>query len=102
MIFLLVGAIISVISFVDDMDTIAKSKIKIPPIFRLGMQILVGVIMGLTSFKIAYVSNLFGGLFHLDDPTWQIELWGYTINYFSIFVTIFWYVLIFNAVNFSD
>lgn len=102
LIFLLVGAIISVISFVDDMDTIAKSKIKIPPIFRLGMQILVGVIMGLTSFKIAYVSNLFGGLFHLDDPTWQIELWGYTINYFSIFVTIFWYVLIFNAVNFSD
>ena len=84
------------------MDTIGKSPVKIPPIVRLGMQIFVGAIIGLTSIKIAYVSNIFGGIFHLDDVFWQFEIFGQTLNLFPMIVTIVWYVLIFNAVNFSD
>lgn len=66
------------------------------------MQIFVGAIIGITSIKIAYVSNIFGGIFNLDDVFWQFEFLGLTINAFPMLVTICWYVLIFNAVNFSD
>ena len=38
-IILVIGVIISMISFIDDLDTIGKSRIKIPPIARLIMQI---------------------------------------------------------------
>lgn len=99
---LIIGGILNLVSFVDDMDTIGKSPIKIPPIIRLGMQILVGAIIGLTSIKITYISNIFGGIFNLDDVFWQFEVFGKIINIFPMLVTIIWYVLIFNAVNFSD
>lgn len=56
---LIIGALISAISWIDDMDTIGKSPVKVPPIIRLSMQIFVGLIIGLTSIKIAYVSNIF-------------------------------------------
>lgn len=73
-IILTIGAIISCISFIDDMDTIAKSPIKIPPVFRLGMQILVGAVIGITSIKISYISNIFGGILSLDDIMFQFEI----------------------------
>jgi len=57
---LAVGALITLISWIDDMDTIGKSPVRVPPIVRLLMQIGVGAIIGLTSIKIAYVSNVFG------------------------------------------
>lgn len=98
----MVGALLNIISFIDDLDTIGKSPIKIPPIFRLGMQILVGAIIGLTSIKITYISNIFGGILSIDDLFWQFEIFEKTINIFPMLVTIVWYVLIFNAVNFSD
>lgn len=101
-IILILGAFLTTISFIDDMDTIAKSPIKIPPIFRLIMQILVGAIIGLTSIKISYVSNIFGGIFSLEDPFWQFEIFGQMIHTFPVLVTICWYALIFNSVNFSD
>lgn len=99
---LIIGACLSIISFIDDMDTIGKSRLKIPPILRLGMQIFVGLIIGITSIKISYVSNIFGGIFSLDSISWQFEIFGRTIYAFPVLVTIFWYVLIFNSVNFSD
>lgn len=57
---LILGVILASVSFLDDMDTIGKSPLKIPPLFRLMMQILIGLVIGLTSIKISYVSGLFG------------------------------------------
>lgn len=90
------------ISFIDDMDTIGKSPIKVSPLFRLIMQILIGAVIGITSFKIAYISNIFGGILQLDDPMWQMMILGQEIYILPVVITIIWYVLIFNAVNFSD
>ena len=99
---LIIGAFLTAISFIDDMDTIGKSPIKIPPIFRLLMQIAVGAIIGITSIKISYISNIFGGILSLDDPVWQFTLLGQEIYILPVIITIVWYVLIFNSVNFSD
>ncbi len=38
-IILIIGLIISVVSFIDDLDTIGRSYIKVPPMIRLIMQI---------------------------------------------------------------
>ena len=86
------------------MDTIGKSPIRVPPIVRLGMQIGVGAIIGLTSIKIAYVSNFLGGILPIDTLYWLFHIGDYQVMIypFPLLVTIFWYVLIFNAVNFSD
>jgi hypothetical protein len=53
------GGCISLISFIDDADTIGRSPIAIPPIFRLLMQVVVGAIIGMTSIKISYISGGF-------------------------------------------
>lgn len=104
LIILVIGIIISIISFIDDLDTIGKSKLKIPPIARLIMQIGVGAIIGLTSIKISYMSHILGGITPLDEWFWsfQIQNFSMTIYWIPILVTILWYVVVFNAVNFSD
>lgn len=103
-IILVIGILISIISFIDDLDTIGKSKIKIPPIARLIMQIMVWVIIGLTSIKISYMSGITGGIVPLDSFYWNLEINNFliTIYWIPLIVTILWYVVVFNAVNFSD
>lgn len=88
-IILVLGAVVTLISFIDDLDTIhkfdrdSKSDIKktaeelgkmrrdtpffVPAKVRLIMQIGVGAIIGITSIKIGYVSNIFGGVLYLDQ-----------------------------------
>lgn len=97
-------AIIGVISFVDDLDTIRKSYIKVPPIFRLALQILVGLIIGITSIKITYISWIFGDTIRLDEHFFELALFSeiYRIYYIPLVLTVFWYVLVFNSLNFSD
>lgn len=99
-----IGVMITLISFLDDMETIGKSPLRIPPMVRLTMQIGVGAIIGLTSIKISYISHIFGGVTRLDDlfVSFSILDWNITLYYFPLLVTIFWYVVVFNAVNFSD
>jgi membrane-associated HD superfamily phosphohydrolase len=58
-IIVILACIIGIVSFVDDMDTIKQSFIRIPPIVRLLLQILVGVVIGITSIKITYISGGF-------------------------------------------
>jgi UDP-GlcNAc:undecaprenyl-phosphate/decaprenyl-phosphate GlcNAc-1-phosphate transferase len=96
--------VIALISAIDDLDTIGKSRFKVSPILRLLMQIGVGAIIGLTSIKISYMSSVFGGIIPLDEWFWNIQLWGadVTIYWIPLIVTIFWYVVVFNSVNFSD
>jgi UDP-GlcNAc:undecaprenyl-phosphate/decaprenyl-phosphate GlcNAc-1-phosphate transferase len=100
LIVLVIGIGISLVSFVDDLDTIGKSPIRVPPLVRLLMQIGVGAVIGLTSIKITYMSGLFGDIIDLNN--YHTVLFGYQIWYIPILVTIFWYVLVFNSVNFSD
>lgn len=71
---LILASIIGLVSALDDLDTIGKSYISVPPIFRLLMQMGVGLIIGITSIKISYISNLFGGIFRLDEYFFQIEI----------------------------
>lgn len=97
---LLIGIMISIVSFVDDMDTIGKGTIRVPPIIRLMMQIAVWTIIGLTSIKIAYISWIFWGI--VDLSAFSTIIWDYQIYYIPLIVTILWYVLVFNSVNFSD
>ena len=103
-IILSIGVIISIVSFVDDLDTIGKSRVKIPPIVRLLMQVGVGALIGLTSIKISYMSNIFGGILPLDEffSIFSIGNFAMTIYWIPVLVTILWYVVVFNAVNFSD
>jgi UDP-N-acetylmuramyl pentapeptide phosphotransferase/UDP-N-acetylglucosamine-1-phosphate transferase len=100
LIVLVIGIGISLVSWIDDMDTIGKSPVSVPPIVRLLMQIGVGAVIGITSIKITYMSGLFGGIINLDN--YSTILLGYQIWYIPVLVTIFWYVLVFNSVNFSD
>ncbi len=103
-IILILAIIIAGVTFLDDLDTIGKSPISVSPIFRLFMQIGIGVIIGLTSIKISYISNIFGGVIDLTDYHFSF-IWGsdqIIIYYIPLLLTIFWYVLVFNSVNFSD
>ncbi|MCK9272640.1 hypothetical protein M0P65_03780 [Candidatus Gracilibacteria bacterium] len=99
-IILILGFIILFISFIDDLDTISVTKIKIPPILRLILQIGVGAFIGITSIKIGYISNIFGGVIHLDNYFLQLGL--YKIYIIPLFFTIAWYVVVFNSLNWSD
>lgn len=117
----LLGGVVTGLSFVDDLDTIfkfdrtEKNKPKITtedlgdirktgfavsPKLRLTMQVLVGLVVGLTSIKISYISNIFGGILYLDF--FSVSLFGYEVFLIPLFFTIFWYVLVFNSVNWSD
>jgi UDP-N-acetylmuramyl pentapeptide phosphotransferase/UDP-N-acetylglucosamine-1-phosphate transferase len=88
------------ITFIDDLDTIGRSRWKVSPIFRLFLQLLVGIIIGLTSIKISYISGLFGGVIDLSELSLSVA--GREIFPLALAVTAFWYALVFNAINFSD
>lgn len=98
---LAIGVIIAIVSFIDDMDTIGKTPMKVSPLLRLFMQICIGAVIGLTSIKIDYI---FGWIFHLTDYFMDFHIWEklFTVYYIPVLITIFWYVLVFNSVNFSD
>ncbi|PZM86738.1 hypothetical protein DLH72_00170 [Candidatus Gracilibacteria bacterium] len=87
------GLIITAISFLDD-------RLNVSPKIRLFIQIIIGAIIGLTSIKIGYVSNIFGGIINLE--TYNIQIMGLTVYIIPLIFTIIWYVFIFNALNWSD
>lgn len=73
------------------------------PVLRLGFQIVLGAFFGLTAIKIGYMSNIFWGIISLDQFEffqWQI-MWK-IIYFVPLLVTITWYVLVMNAINWSD
>ena len=97
-------ALIGLVSFLDDLDTIKQSRFHVPPMVRLGLQILVGIVIGITSIKITYISGIFGDIMRLDEHYIQLSVLGnlYNIYYIPLLITVCWYVLVFNSVNFSD
>jgi len=86
-------AITTIVSFIDDL-------LKVSPRVRLIMQILIWAVIWITSIKIWYVSNIFGGV--LDLETYFIQIFHLQVYLIPLFFTIFWYVFIFNALNWSD
>ncbi len=64
--------LVAIVSFIDDLDTIGKTLIKLPPLARLAFQVFVGLVIGFTSIKIGYVSGLLGGIIHLDAYSFSL------------------------------
>lgn len=121
-IILVLGAIVTVVSFIDDLDTIYKFDRKekvsvkktaeelgkmrrdtpffVPAKVRLMMQVGVGAVIGITSIKISYISNIFGGILYLDQ--YYVILGSVQIYLIPLLFTVAWYVLVFNSINWSD
>lgn len=103
-------AVLTLISFLDDLDTISRIPFKISPKFRLFIQIFTWFIIGLTSIKIWYISNIFWGITFLDYFIFPISLPPFleqvigpiTFSLIPLIFTVTWFVLVFNAVNWSD
>lgn len=94
---LLAGVITTFLMAWDD------QKRTIPPIFRLVFQVVLGAFFGLTAIKIGYVSNIFGGIIPLDSfQSLQWTFWTKTLYLVPLLTTIIWYVLVMNAINWSD
>jgi UDP-GlcNAc:undecaprenyl-phosphate GlcNAc-1-phosphate transferase len=86
-------AIITAISFVDDMTSMSAK-------LRLFIQILIWAVIWVTSIKIGYVSNIFGWVLGLETISTIIA--GREIFIIPLIFTIFWYVFVFNALNWTD
>ncbi|MDD2566011.1 MAG: hypothetical protein PHZ26_03645 [Candidatus Gracilibacteria bacterium] len=102
LIILVLGGIITLISFIDDLETIDIIKVKVPPIFRLLVQIGIGAIIGITSIKIGYISNIFAGAGVINLESYFLQWGAYTIYLIPLAFTIVWYVIVFNSINWSD
>lgn len=88
-------------TFLDDLVTIEHPlALKIHPALRLTFQILIGAIIGLTSIKIAYISGLLDGIISLT--VWSFMIGEMIIYPIALTVSIAWYVILFNVINWSD
>lgn len=78
-------------------------KRNISPIVRLLFQMCIGVFFWVTAIKIGYMTNIFGGMIHLDQfELLQFSLYDSTFYILPIVITCIWYVLVMNAINWSD
>ncbi|MCH2188547.1 undecaprenyl/decaprenyl-phosphate alpha-N-acetylglucosaminyl 1-phosphate transferase [Candidatus Gracilibacteria bacterium] len=87
------GFFITGLSFLDDMN-------EVPAHVRLIFQIIIGAIIGVTSIKIGYISNIFGGIINLE--TYSFFVGNLQVYVIPLIFTILWYVFVFNALNWSD
>lgn len=87
------GALTTTVSFIDD-------RLQVSAKVRLVLQILIGGVIGLTSIKIGYVSNIFWGI--IDLETYFVEIGNLQVYLIPLVFTIIWYVFIFNALNWTD
>lgn len=93
----LAGIFTSILMAWDD------QKRSLSPVLRLGFQVSLGAFFGLTAIKIGYISNIFGGIISLDQfDMFQWDIAGKTIYLIPLVITITWYVLVMNAINWSD
>lgn len=99
-IILVFWAIITIVSFIDDLDTIDISPFRVPAIIRLLMQIWIWTVIWITSIKIWYISNIFWWVIDLSE--YFLQLGDFRIYIIPLFFTILWYVLVFNSINWSD
>ena len=100
-IILALGGFLVLYTFLDDLVTIEHPfGVRIPPWLRLFFQISIGIIIGLTSIKIAYISWLLDGIIPLTIGEFSIG--GMVIYPIALLVSVIWYVLLLNVINWSD
>ncbi len=85
--------IVTIISFFDDL-------LNVSPKIRLIVQIIIWLVIWVTSIKIWYISNIFWDI--IDFSKYNFSFFNFDINLISIFFTVIWYVFIFNALNWTD
>ncbi len=85
--------VITAISFFDDL-------FDVNPKIRLIVQIIIWATIWITSIKIGYISNIFGGT--LDLQTHSFLIFWLTVYTIPLLFTIIWYVFIFNSLNWTD
>lgn len=94
---LVASFMIVAVSFLDD-------RYRLPPLLRLGVQCLAGLVVIASGIGITTVTNPLGGLLHLD--AWQIPFSiGETTYHFNVLADLFtliWIVLLMNTVNWLD
>lgn len=85
--------LITFVSFIDDFYFLS-------PKLRLLIQIIIAWIIWITSIKVGYISNIFWWVIDLNE--YFLQFWDFKIYLISFLFTIFWYVFIFNSLNWSD
>jgi UDP-GlcNAc:undecaprenyl-phosphate GlcNAc-1-phosphate transferase len=96
--FILLGAsLIFGTSFWDD-------RRGLPPVLRLGVQVVAALCLVAAGLGISSLSNPFGAPFILDawQIPFQIGAWDFTFTPFSDLLTILWVVVLVNAFNWID
>jgi len=81
------GGIITTVSFFDD-------RVSLSPKIRLTIQIIIGMILGVTVVQVGYILPIFS-YFLWENSFLQSPILPFLF-------TTFWYVFLFNAVNWSD
>ncbi|HPU94883.1 MAG TPA: MraY family glycosyltransferase [Candidatus Gracilibacteria bacterium] len=84
-----VASVIAIVGFLDD-------YFSLPPIVRLVVQIVCGVVIAMAGVYVLSISSPFGGSLKLDS------YFLYGIPVFGALFTVFWVVLITNSMNFLD
>lgn len=90
---ILAALLIVSVSFIDD-------RMRLSPWFRLGVQVLAGLIIIFAGLKIQVISNPLGGAFHLDQI--KFIFLGQEFWLFSAIFIIAWLVLMMNVMNWLD
>ncbi len=85
--------VLSVIAFVDD-------YLKISPYLRLAAQVCVALYLVWSGLGITSITSPFGGALHLD--MWRWDILGHTLYPLSLLLTVFWIMLVINAINWLD
>jgi UDP-GlcNAc:undecaprenyl-phosphate GlcNAc-1-phosphate transferase len=86
-------SLVTAVSFIDD-------RVEVSAKIRLLIQIIIWATIAINSIKIGYISNIFWWIINLE--TYFIEILNLKIYLIPLIFTIVWYVLIFNAMNWTD
>jgi len=94
---MLASGLIVLVSFIDD-------RYGLPAWIRLLVQILAGIIMVFVGIGTPHISNPFGGLIHLDQIKFIVELGDTTVTIMALsgVVSVAWVLLIVNTMNWLD
>jgi len=89
--------LLTVVAFLDD-------AFRLPPLLRLGAQILAAAILVLAGIGITHLTNPFGGVFDLAAFDWNLGFGGaeYHFTLLADLFTIAWVLLLTNSLNWLD
>lgn len=91
------SGLLVLISFLDD-------RMNLPSLFRLGIQIVVGLTMVLSGIGVEVITNPFGGVIELNQLKFLFEFGAQSTEIMALsgLFTLVWIVLIINTMNWMD